>query len=66
MRKLGQETSRISIRLPKPVGQWLNQKAKANGLTLSDQLRHLVIEVKAADELFQKSHFTVQGGVKAG
>lgn len=63
MRKLSKETSRISIRLPKPVGDWLNEKAVGNGLTLSEQLRHIVIEVKAADELLLKSHFTVKGGV---
>ena len=50
MRKLSEEVVRFNCRLPKAVADWLGELAKRNGVTLSEQVRHTLIEVKSGED----------------
>lgn len=59
MRKIADETVRFNARIPKPVADWLGNRAKSHGITLSEELRHLIIEAKTADDIIKHSAATV-------
>jgi hypothetical protein len=59
MRKIANEVVRFNARLPKVVADWLGSRAKSHGITLSEELRHLIIEAKTADDIIKNSASTI-------
>lgn len=53
MRKIANEVVRFNARLPKAVADWLGARAKNHGISLSEELRHLIIEAKTADDIIK-------------
>lgn len=53
MRKLAEEIVRFNCRLPKPLADWLGEKASQNGLTLSEQIRHMLIDAKSGEDFLK-------------
>lgn len=51
MRKIAEEVVRFNCRLPKPIADWLGAKAAKNGITLSEQVRHQLMDTKAAEDI---------------
>lgn len=62
MRKLSDEVVRFNCRLPKPVADWIGERANKNGVTLSEEVRHMLIDARAG-EYFLKE--TLNGSTKA-
>lgn len=58
MRKLADKVERVNVKVPAPIAGWLKIKAKNHGLTLSEQVRHVLIEVKSAEELLHDMKVT--------
>lgn len=54
MRKLAESTTRVNVRVPSGVAEWLAKKAKANGMTISDQMRHFIIDAKVAEDIIMQ------------
>lgn len=50
MRKLAEEVVRFNCRLPKPLADWLGEKAVHSGLSLSEQIRHVLIDAKSGED----------------
>lgn len=55
MRKLADEVVRFNCRLPKPVADWIGERAKKNGVTLSEEVRHMLIDAKAGEDFLKES-----------
>lgn len=55
MRKLAEEVVRFNCRLPKVVADWVGEKAKNNGVTLSEEVRHMLIDVKSGEDFLKQS-----------
>lgn len=53
MRKLAEEIVRFNCRLPKPLADWLGEKAGQNGLSLSEQIRHMLIDAKSGEDFLK-------------
>lgn len=54
MRKIAEEVVRFNCRLPKLLADWLGKKAEENGLTLSEQIRHMLIDAKSAEDFLKR------------
>lgn len=59
MRKVSEEVVRFNCRLPKAIADWLGENAKRNGVTLSEQVRHTLIEVKSGEDFVES--FALKG-----
>jgi len=55
MRKLSQIVVRVNCRMPKPLADWLKAKSDKNGLTLSEQVRHLLIDQKTGEDFLKRA-----------
>lgn len=55
MRKLAEEVVRFNCRLPKVVADWVGDRAKKNGVTLSEEVRHMLIDAKAGEDFLKES-----------
>lgn len=55
MRKLAEEVVRFNCRLPKVVADWVGERAKKNGVTLSEEVRHMLIDAKAGEDFLKES-----------
>lgn len=53
MRKLAEEVVRFNCRLPKPLADWLGEKAVQSGLSLSEQIRHMLIDTKSGEDFLK-------------
>lgn len=53
MRKLSDEVVRFNCRLPKPLADWLGERAAQNGLSLSELIRHILIDVKSGEDFIK-------------
>lgn len=50
MKKLAEEVVRFNARLPKVVADWVGAKAKAAGVTLSEEVRIILMDAKAGED----------------
>jgi len=50
MRKIAESVTRVNVKVPSGVADWLKAKATSNGMSLSDQMRHLIIDAKACED----------------
>lgn len=55
MRKLAEEVVRFNCRLPKVVADWVGDRAKKNGVTLSEEVRHMLIDAKSGEDFLKES-----------
>lgn len=63
MRKIAEEITRFNCRLPKPVADWVGEKAKAHGVTLSEEVRHILMDAKAGEDFIRTNVKTVAATV---
>jgi DNA polymerase III delta subunit len=53
LKKLSEEVVRFNCRLPKAVADWIGSKAKEHGVTLSEELRHMIMDQKSAEDFIK-------------
>lgn len=54
MQKVAEKVTRFNCRLPNAIADWLGERAKGHGVTLSEEVRHILMEVKTGEELIER------------
>lgn len=50
MRKIAEKSVRFNCRIPVDVADWLGARAKKHGLTLSEEMRLLILDIKSGHD----------------
>lgn len=66
MRKISEQITRFNCRLPKPVADWVGEKAKVHGVTLSEEVRHILMDAKAGEDFICSNVKSVAAAVMPG